>query len=952
MGIRRIASLGSVSLLALASPAFAQDAQSADTGNEDIVVTGTLVRGIAPPGTNVIGVTDKTIEETGAATVAQLLQTIPQLGTFNTLQSPASGYATVTTNRPNLRNLPGDRTSGASPTLVLVDGHRVVGAGVSVTSPDPDIVPPALIERVEIVPDGGSAIYGSDAVAGVINFITKKKFDGVEIGGRFGFADNYKTFDATATVGRSWDRGGIFVSYNYAQNDSLYGRDRDWSFTPLSVQNGVQARSLRCSPGNVSIGNIFTGAASQSFAVPLVPGTSVAGKVADCDETDDVALYPTQRRPSVMAGLSQELTDAIDVDVRAFYTNRVIRAVVGPYHYTTNFGPASLAAFGFLSGPIFAAAPKLATGTVDVPGVPFPLPASSGETQTVNYSWGARDAQKQRNDLETYGVSSNVTAQLGGGWQLRALASYGESVAVFEGIQPSFSAVDAAISAGLFNPYDVASSDPAVLSAVSNFALYGRAKQRQFDGRVIVDGDLFELPGGAVKVAVGAEYLSEAFAARNGLIAKGTQNTGYPGLVVGGATIIPPAAPIQQATLTRRTKSAFGEVVVPIFSAENGMPVLRELTLSAAGRYDSYSDVGGTFNPKFGVTWKPVEWVKLRGAWGKSFVAPSLADDPVTTTSTVNFVNLSFLLPQPALVGTNVNGVVVPSFTGVGGTRGQVVVLGNKPDIQSQKATTWSLGIDLEPPFVPGLRLGVTYWNIDYKGIIALPSFTTPNFYQNFIGTAAVTFNPTSAQIASLFGTNTAAIGTNCGGYSAGPPETGCYVIIDARKQNLARTKVSGLDMDAYYVVPTGFGSIDFTFNGNYELNRDQQATPTAAFIDQLDANFSRFRARTALGSQIGNFRAQVSLSHSAGYGLNPAVGIGGVQKRVDAFNVVDLFFKYDFAGEGAMRDLSLTLNVNNLFDQDPPEYLLANSLSPQLNGFTNGSTLGRLIQVGFTKQF
>jgi iron complex outermembrane receptor protein len=81
-------------------------------------------------------------------------------------------------------------------------------------------------------------------------------------------------------------------------------------------------------------------------------------------------------------------------------------------------------------------------------------------------------------------------------------------------------------------------------------------------------------------------------------------------------------------------------------------------------------------------------------------------------------------------------------------------------------------------------------------------------------------------------------------------------------------------------------------------------------------------------------------------------VGIGGVQKRVDAFNVVDLFFKYDFAGEGAMRDLSLTLNVNNLFDQDPPEYLLANSLSPQLNGFTNGSTLGRLIQVGFTKQF
>lgn len=238
MKLKQAIALAGTSLLAISMPAYAQDAEADKTDSSaDIIVTGTLVRGVAPAGTNVVSVSQAAVEATGATTVAQLLQTIPQMGSFNDLQRQVGGSNFVTTNRPNLRDLPGFTTKGNSATLMLVDGHRVVGMGVSVTSPDVDIVPPGIIERVEVVPDGGSAIYGSDAVAGVINFITRKDFKGIEADARYGFGEtNYHTFDANVTAGHSWDTGNVFVSYNYSYNSTFFGRDRDYArMYPINV---------------------------------------------------------------------------------------------------------------------------------------------------------------------------------------------------------------------------------------------------------------------------------------------------------------------------------------------------------------------------------------------------------------------------------------------------------------------------------------------------------------------------------------------------------------------------------------------------------------------------------------------------------------------------------------------------------------------------------------------
>lgn len=916
---------------------------SADQGNADqsstadIVVTGTLIRGVAPAGTNVIGVTAADVQETGATTTAQLLQTIPQLGSFNGLQVPAGPFGGVTSNRPNLRNLPGFNVSGSSPTLVLVDGHRVVGAGVSSTSPDPDIIPPGAIERVEIVPDGGSAIYGSDAVAGVINFITRKKADGLEVGGTFGGAHSYRSYDVNATLGRSWNAGSAYVSYNYSQHSQLTGRELGYVFQPATTIDGIRSTSFRCAAGNVTVGNAFSpaGTPTQTYALTSTGARGAAGTNNQCDDSDAVTIYPRERRHSVVAGLNQDLSEALSFDVRAFYTNRRNESQQGPNLNQTMFGPSFLAAFGFLSSPIFNAN-KVATGFL-----------AAGETQTVYYQFGGPNATNATLNLETYGIAPAFTYKFGDNFRLRSISSYGESETVSRGGTYGQTALNNAITAGLFNPYNPSASDAAALAGVSNYEIYGRTRQRQFNTRLTIDGDLFRLPAGAVKVAVGGEFNQEAFINRNGTIVRGTETSGYEGLVVNGTTIIAPNTGVPENKLTRTVKSAFGEVVVPLIGQDSNIPIIRELTFSAAGRYDHYSDFGGTFNPKFGVTYRPIDWVKVRGAYGKSFVAPSLADDERVAQTVVSFVNLPFLLPAANSVGTSVNGIVVPAIGG----RSQAIVQGNAPDIEPQRAKTISAGLDLTPPFVPGLRLSATYFKIKYKGVITQPGFTSNTFYPSFIGTPAITFNPSQAQLDAVLGLATSVNGTSCGGNASGATPQGCYVLIDARKRNLANFNLSGLDFGLNYNRDTGFGSVDAAFNGNYELTRDQQATSTAEFVDQITANASRFKFRTSLGANVGGVRAQATLNHSQGYDLDPAVGFGATQTRVRSFNTVDLFFKYDLGGEGMLGGTSLTLNANNVLNQDPPLYL-QQSIIPQSDGYINGATIGRYIQVGINKKF
>ncbi len=259
---RGISVLACAGVLTGASGAWAQEAEADAPTDADIIVTGTLLRGVAPVGTNVVGIDREDILATGAASTNDLLASIPQVGNFATVPTGTGSFA-LPVVRPNIRNL---GASGGTTTLVLLNGHRLVGAGVLQTSVDPSIFPPEIIDRVEVVPDGGSAVYGSDAIGGVINFITRKRFDGVAVNAHYGFADDYQTADGNITVGKDWGSGSLLATYSYAWHDNIQNIDRDYTRADHTARGGSDFRTQLCAPGN-----IIDNPTNPLTGLPLVP---------------------------------------------------------------------------------------------------------------------------------------------------------------------------------------------------------------------------------------------------------------------------------------------------------------------------------------------------------------------------------------------------------------------------------------------------------------------------------------------------------------------------------------------------------------------------------------------------------------------------------------------------------------------------------------------------------
>jgi iron complex outermembrane receptor protein len=311
---QRALAIGVASIALVPALAFAQvESDTADdkAANDEIIVTGTLIRGAAPVGQTVISAGQETIQSQGATTSNELLATIPQVtNLFVTEPTSRLGIAAnqIQIVRPNLRNLSEETGSSAS-TLVLVDGHRLAGAGVTQSSLDPDLIPQAALERVEVVTDGGSATYGADAVGGVINFITRRRYDGVKVDARYGIADNYWNVSANVLAGKDWGTGSLFAAYSYQKNDALRGRDRDF-VKAIDYTTGIPL-GRSCDPGNVNVGGV-------NYALPGL----IANTINACDSTDESVIVPKAERHSALVGLHQDLNDSITVDLRAFYGKR------------------------------------------------------------------------------------------------------------------------------------------------------------------------------------------------------------------------------------------------------------------------------------------------------------------------------------------------------------------------------------------------------------------------------------------------------------------------------------------------------------------------------------------------------------------------------------------------------------------------------------------------------
>jgi iron complex outermembrane receptor protein len=831
-----------LTLLAAPAAAYAQTGEAAAQADAEepaeVVITGSSIRGIPPTGSGLISVTREDAKLIGAASTPELLATVPQLNSFNT--APRVSNNGLGSFAPGLRGLP------TAATLPLMNGHRLISGSTQQTNPDYPFIPELAIERVEIVADGASAIYGSEAVAGVVNFITRRRIKGVEAIVRYGIADDYNAFNAGLAFGHDWGSGSFVAAYQYQDNSNITGADRSYRSLDFRAAGGIDTRSAVCPDANV---NLFAG---TIYAAPsLAPGLNT------CDPRGPVDLLPQNRTHSAFVSARQDLSDGVTLWADFLYSDRrdVVQAAL----------PGQTFVLITAANPFFRAPP----GTGSVFGYfdfrPDRLVGADHFDQTFRVRSG--------------NATAGVDIDLPGNFKASVYGSFNFSRN--DTFQPGINttaltaAAAGTTTATALDPFGYGTS-PAVRAAILDNPTTFDNRQRTRIGAVKIDGPLADLPGGELKIAVGAEYRRETYRQRGQ-----SGGVGFP------------------EDLERNVKSLYGELFVPIFGEGNATAGMYSLALSLSGRFDDYSDFGSTSNPKIGLTWEPVEGINLRGSYGRSFRAPGLRDLGSTVGSYYSAAALvdAFGARDPSRGAAQVN---------------TILLFGGNRNLTPETARTWSAGIDLRPKAIPNLTASVTFYDIHYDNVIGTPSGLGALLFSDPTFASRVLRNPTSAQVSAAIANTVPFFYT-----FAAVPTIGN--ILDLRQGNFGVRETNGIDFDLRYRHDVGFGTLFGGIAGNYILNYRNQLSPTSAVSNSLDAGIPRTTLRTTLGFTAGPVTFVNFVNHRSGVTASYATPTGSALYEAEGYTTVDLRLSVRLPDLAFAKGLELGLQVNDLFDATPP---------------------------------
>ncbi|GFE82407.1 TonB-dependent receptor [Steroidobacter agaridevorans] len=945
-------------------PAMAQEVarptQAKATELEEIVVVGTQIAGAAPVGSDPVVVSREDAALTGLANPADILRRMPQVvsgdvgfqgGTAN------QGYNGSQMDTINLRGL------GAGATLVLVDGRRVVGAGGAATATDANQVPLAALERLEILTDGASAVYGSDAVAGVVNFVLRKDYDGVEATARVDDQSGGTQYGATLIAGTVWEDlgglggGNILVTYEHLDRESFNAGKIARLRQDLRPLGGPDLRvydddaTVGFSPNIISQGlpnsTIPQARAYTYWGVPSGDGTGLtAGSLA-------------LNQPNLVEGADyKDWTGEQVRDQLAVYFNQSL---------TTN-----LELFGSLSYTDRETVSEHLSPTVKVPllGTPYFI-AGLPANQTVQYST-LKDGQTRvfSAQAETIGAVLGLRASLPGNWAAEAYLNYGRNQQCDSCVTGAINtaALTAQAQAGNINPL---SSVP--LTAAQLDLVYGNSR---FESRTTLEdavlkfnGPLFDLPAGPVRAAVGGEFRTEANANRNlsrtGPTNALTQLSNYDG-----------------SEFDRDIGSVFLELNIPLVNRGMDVALIRSLTLSASARYDDYSDVGGTTNPRLGFNWDLTDQFSLRGSWGTSFRAPSVTDaNPYAVTSGTPSRVPNY---DPRIT----NGVLPPGFLGPFGIANAALMLGSNPDLVPEESENWSLGASFEHE---GFNIGLTYWNISFDNQIIFPG-SIPAYLQatpasvpanggNYDGWGALIIpvnNPASCNNADL-GTADPTLQrflesvnydfvSSGGDYSFASPLKNDFcrvnVIIDSRIQNVGSVEQSGIDFNTSYAHQLGDVNLIGQLALSYQLENDISTGPGVPAVSQIGnltdpTSLFEWRGTAGLTALWNGFDATVMaryLDSMLATGQLGANGLPGPDRNMSSYTVFDLTLGYgaefDERRLGVLRGWRAQVAITNVADDEPDFMVTSGDSSGAAWNFKYGLPFGRTYSAQLTARF
>lgn len=941
-----------------AAPAQETDAAEAPANVADIVVTGSLIArpnnvAVSP----IVTVSDELVQQSGQINLEDSLNQLPGFtpaGNAGTGGQGGGGRATL-----NLRGL------GSNRNLVLLDGRRLPLSDIN-GNVDINILPESIIGSVDVITGGASAIYGSDAMSGVVNFKTDRYFDGVRVDIQNGdsFRGDYSKFNASVALGTKFggDRGRLMVALSYADRDPLSGSQRSFfadrvpssfigtgAFVPDALNlpsqaalNGVFAQYGVTTPLNRTLnlgfnndGTLFAQTGAVNYRGPTSGGYAVIGGNVRMPVGPQLQILNAFERKSAFLKGEYDITDDLTAYGQFLFVDSTVTTESGGS--LTQFAP-------------------FTTIPVTNPFIPNDLRTllASRTNASAPFRWSARYVGvPDKGWEESYTVQQylgGIKGTIAGSWKLDAFVAYDQSVhdqsmfnAVLKSrVQQLLNAPDggASLCAGGFNPFGIANATS--LSAACRDYITTTANstekltQTQVQGQI--NGPLFNLPAGPVQLALLAGYRRNTYNYRPSadLVSNNIE------AVVGSAA----------ASGKISVKEFATQIDVPLLS---DTPFFRELGVGAAFRYSDYKPSGSVTSYEFDARWRPVDALLIRGSYQRAVRAPNIGElfSPVTGSQ------LAIGTP-PVAIGdpcdirstarTGANGAQVRGLCLAQGIPAAAIdayqfattatggnIQGNR-GLTPEKANTFNIGAVLNPgwtsPWLSGFSVSVDYYNIKIRNVISTINGLT-----------------VLAKCYNLDGSNATYSNANefCQLIQRDP--TGSLVAIAQPYLNLGALDTDGIDVQVNWSlnladagISNGSGRIYASSAIGWLNHYKVQTLPGSAAQDFVGTStpgrpLPKWKALTTVGYSSDVFGIGMRWRYQGALDDISAITTPAAQQvGVPAYNLFDLFGTLNVT-----KDIQFRGGITNLFDKNIP------FVASSQNGTDPGTydVVGRSFYVG-----
>lgn len=950
-------------LVGMAAPAYAQQASSGSseeiTKIDTVTVTGSRISNPNVVSAQPVSVlTAEDIKATGAINIGDVLTTMPALATTFTMGNSGRFIGTAGISMQDLRNL------GTQRTLVLVNGRRMVGAMAGDTAVDTNLIPADWIERVEIITGGASAVYGADAVSGVVNFILKKKYEGVNLHGQYG-TSQHGSFDkgfiaVTAGTNFADDRGNIAASLEHARQDALEFRDRfgNEDLVTINTPGGPYARSYFNNGGSYEFttGGVFSRTGSFSNPANLyvfnpdgsyrplrIDGLRDTSRrrCTDCDHNDSNRanqLQPKYDRTTLNLAGSFDLNENHRLYMEGLYNQA----------NSKSYGTAAFNTFGTYGGHFIDPDNAYVSDALNT------LTGGQGfAVSRDDYDSGLRGEDTSRKTMRLVLGAEGVLGSKGD-WQYDASVNYGRTHETRDNLnnrymERFYAGLDAVEGPGgkivcrsQIDPTSINSNlgteiSPETAAGCIPFNVFGdgaisqaardwfnvttRSKTRlsQFvAGGSLVNNNLFELPAGPMSLAAGVEYRRETSDQVNDTLDKQ------------GLTFLN-AIPDSRGSYS--VKELWIETAVPLL---HDLPLIKNLTLGGAIRFSDYDTIGNTRAWRYNLDWQINDSLRLRGNASSAVRAPNIGELFGGQSQNFGIVDDPCDAQQigrakdPAVRAANCTALgLPPGFTDqvTGSNEG---LSGSNPDLEPETGRTWTYGFVFTPSFLEGFSLNVDYWKIKLRN--AISSLDFEQTAQRCVDTAGGINNIYCANVQRR-------------------PD-GQISFVTATLQNIAAKETDGIDIGMSYTHEMFGGKMSWQLDATRTLNYTDypfQNDPDEK-VEYLGAlGFPKWKATASANYQLDNWSATWSTRF-----------VSGVARTADwdTYKADPFFIAPGKAGAGVFHDVRLSYDfrdtgwnvyggITNLFDSDPPLAMYGTSFGSGVY-----DTVGRAYYVGFNYKF